>query len=255
VQPFSICRYISHDTIVSSKWSLIWPAWDLAFPRYFLVGNERSLTRKLRVTNMQKFNRFTTLPVLLDMLGRRKLAFLDPSTWEDKNDSEVMAAYKQRKGLQSLLALCGSSGDETIHHWKTFADGISGCCVEFDLAKLAPLLDGTTGVRHAQVTYKKLRDLKDESFDLEQMPFTKRWPYRCEDEYRILWEGQTATTLFEIEFDLKMINKVTVSQRMPEQIYSTIRNSLRAAFKDPDQRISRSTIYQNKTWIGKFTKA
>lgn len=203
---------------------------------------------------MPKFNRFTTLPVLLDILSRQKLVLLDPSTWEDKNDSEVMAQYKKRMRLGSLLALCGSGGDETIHHWKTFADGISGCCVEFDLAKLAPFLDRTPGVRHGSVKYVRLRELKEFSIPVKDMPFTKRWPYRCEAEYRILWEGQTATKDFEIGFDLRAINRVTISQRMPEKIYATIRDSLRAAFRNPDQRINRSTIYQNKIWINKFTK-
>ena len=203
---------------------------------------------------MAKFNRFTTIPVLLDMLIRERLVLLDPSTWEDKNDSEVMAAYKKRKGLRGLLALCGSNADETIHHWKTFADGISGCCIEFDLAKLGSLLDSVSGVRHGRVTYKRLRDLKNASVDLDSMPFTKRWPYRCEEEYRILWEGSTAESVFEIEFDLTMINLVTISQRMPQQIYSTICDALRKSFKKPDQRINSSTIYENKIWIDKFTK-
>jgi hypothetical protein len=91
-------------------------------------------------TELKKLNRFTTLPVLLDLLKRKRLVLLNPATWEDKNDSEILKEYKRRKNLPNLFALCFSYGDETIHHWKTFADGISGCCIEFDAPKLIAAL-------------------------------------------------------------------------------------------------------------------
>jgi hypothetical protein len=202
-----------------------------------------------------RFNRYTTIPVLLDMLSRKRLVLLDPSTWEDKNDSEVLAEYKRRRKLGALFALCGSQGDETIHHWKAFADGISGCCVEFELDELVQLLKSFRGVRLGPIRYRKLKDLCDGSIRVAQMPFTKRWPYRCENEYRVIWESRTPAAGFEIPFDLQMIRRVTISQRMPAQIYATIRDTLKGAVNNPAQRINRSTIYQNDVWIAKFTKA
>jgi hypothetical protein len=204
---------------------------------------------------MKKFNRYTTVPVLLDILSRRQLVLLDPATWEDKNDSAVLAEYKRRRRLRALFALCGSQGDETIHHWKAFADGISGCCVEFDLEQLVSVLRELPGVRYGPVKYRRLRDLTDSSVSVAKMPFTKRWPYRCEEEYRIIWESRKPATKFEIEFDLRMIRRITISQHMPDRVYESIRETLRGAFKNPDQKINRSTIYENKIWISKFRKA
>jgi hypothetical protein len=204
---------------------------------------------------MKRLNRYTTLPVLLDMLNRKRLVLLDPTTWEEKNDSEVLLEYKRRNKLCALFALCCSQGDETILHWKTFADGISGCCVEFDLATLIALLKTLDGVRFGPVDYRKSKDVSGGAIDVAKMPFTKRWPYRCEEEFRIIWESRTTATGFEIDFDLRMINRITISQRMPDQTYATIREYLRAAFKNPDQRINRSTIYQNRVWIEQFKKA
>ncbi len=204
---------------------------------------------------LKRLNRYTTLPVLLDMLKRKKLVLLDPTSWEDKNDSEILLEYKRRRKLQALSALCFSFGDETIHHWKAFADGISGCCVEFDAEKLIALLRPLDGVRFGPVVYRKLKDLRDRSVSVRKIPFTKRWPYRCEEEFRVIWESRAKVPSYEIDFDLRMINKITISQRMPEQIYSTIREYLRGVFRNPDQRINRSTIYQNRIWIGKFQKA
>jgi len=203
---------------------------------------------------MKKINRYTTLPVLLDMLKRKRLVLLDPASWDDKNDSAIMAEYKKRKKVAKLFALCCSLGDETIHHWRTFADGISGCCIEFSPSKLIELLATVDGVRYGPVVYKKINDVKEGTIETDSIPFTKRWPYRCEEEFRIIWEGSAAEKCFEIDFDLSMISRITISQRMPEPVYATIREYLKDAFANPDQKISRSTLYQNDIWIGKFRK-
>ena len=203
---------------------------------------------------MKRVSRYTTLPVLLDLLKRKRLVLLEPTSWEDKNDSEILLEYMRRKKIKKLFALCFSFGDETIHHWRTFADGISGCCIELDAEKLISNLRRLRSIRYGRVTYRKIKDLKDGTIDVDKIPFTKRWPYRCEQEFRIIWEGDTEKACFEIDIDLRMINKITISQRMPDQVYSTIREYLRDAFSDPDKRINRSTLYQNRTWIAKFRK-
>ncbi len=204
---------------------------------------------------MKRLNRYTTLPVLLDMLKRKRLVLLDPASWEDKNDSEILLVYKERKKIQKLFALCFSYGDETIHHWKTFADGISGCCIEFDTKKLITLLKTQPSVRFGDVRYKKIKELDDATIGVGDIPFIKRWPYRCEEEFRVIWEGRTSETCLEIPFDLQIITKVTISQRMPQQVYETICESLQDAFPHPEQRINRSTLYHNQVWIDKFKRA
>ena len=204
---------------------------------------------------MKKINRYTTLPVLLDMLKRKRLVLLDPESWDDKNDSAIMAEYKERKKVEKLFALCCSQGDETIHHWRTFADGTSGCCIEFDGTRLTDLLGTINGVRYGPVVYRKMKDLKEGTIKIDSIPFTKRWPYRCEEEFRIIWEGSTTEECFEIDFDLSMIKRITISQRMPQPVYATIRQYLKGAFRNPEQRINRSTLYENKIWIGKFRRA
>ncbi len=204
---------------------------------------------------ISKLNRFTTLPVLLDLLMRKRLVLLDPASWDDKNDSHILLEYKQRKDIKSLCALCFSHGDETIHDWKTFADGSSGCCIQFDPGGLIDCFKSIPGIRHGAVTYKKMSAVSPASIAVSDIPFTKRWPYRCEEEYRFIREGSDDAAFFEVEVDLRSIEKITISQRMPDQVYSTIRDLLRKAFKDPDKRISRSTIYRNDIWIKKFKLA
>ena len=91
------------------------------------------------------------------------------------------------------------------------------------------------------------------------MPFTKRWPYRCEEEFRIIYESKderaASDGFFDIDINLLMIHKITLNQRMPEQVYQTIKEYLKEEVKNPAQRINRSTLYENKIWISKFKKA
>ncbi|MHA3789331.1 DUF2971 domain-containing protein [Flavobacterium hauense] len=204
---------------------------------------------------ISRLNRFTTLPILLDMLERKKLTLLNPNLWEDRNDAEIINEYKSRKDIDYLFALCFSHDDETIHHWKTYSNGPSGCVIEFDPKKLFAILDEIQGIKHRKVIYKKIDDVSSKKIiELDDIPFTKRWPYRCEEEYRIIYETNDKMDFFEIDIPLSVIRKVTISQQMPKQIYETIKRHLKGTAKDPDKRISRSTLYENQRWISGFKK-
>ena len=199
-----------------------------------------------------KLNRFTTLPVLLDLLQRKKLTLLNPEKWEDKNDSEIILEYKRIKNIKKLFAVCFSYGDETIHHWKTYSPGSSGCCIEFNSAALFEVINQIPKLKHGIVTYKKLKEVEEKGVPVSKIPFTKRWPYRCEEEYRIIVESDTDDDFFDIDIPLEVINKLTISQLMPQQVYNTIKKYLKTAKGDPNSRISRSTIYENHRWINSF---
>lgn len=202
-----------------------------------------------------RLKRFTTLPVLLDFLQRKKLVLLDPKLWDDRNDSEIILEYKKRKNIKNLFALCFTHGDETVHHWKTFSNGPSGCSIEFNAKKLFKIIDEIPQLRHKKVNYVKLRDIEknDYEFEIEEIPFTKRWPYRCEEEYRIIVENnEDNQSLFEIDVPLSVINKVTISQQMPIQIYETIKKQLNSVEGHESKRINRSTLYENARWLKQF---
>lgn len=203
---------------------------------------------------VKKLNKFTTLPVLLDLLERKKLTLLDPALWDDRNDAEIISAYKEHKKIESLMAVCFSYGDETIHHWKTFSSGTSGCVIEFNAERLFEQIDSIEGLKHDKVEYRKLSDIEDKNtiIDIDRLPFTKRWPYRCEEEYRIIIELDAKATFYEIPIELDTINRITISQQMPRPIYNTIKSHLKEVWKNPDKRISHSTLYENKRWINHF---
>lgn len=201
-----------------------------------------------------KLNRFTTLPILLDILERKKLTLLNPILWEDKNDSEIILEYKKRKNIKNLFALCFSHNDETIHHWKTFSNGPSGCIIEFDAVKLISHIEKIPGIKQGKVEYKKINEIQKNEISVDKMPFTKRWPYRCEEEYRVIIETEEEMDFYEIVIPLDLIKKVTISQQMPQQIFETIKKQLKSSKDNPESRINKSTLYENINWINSFKK-
>jgi hypothetical protein len=201
-----------------------------------------------------KLNRFTTLVELLNLLRSGKIVLRDPSHWEDKNDAEVVLEYKKGKKILKLFAVCFCIGDETLHHWKTYADGVAGCCIEFDKKKLLASFLGIHEVRCGDVEYKCIDQVQRNQPDLDHFPFIKRMPYQFEKEFRILWEGKTSGKRILLDIDLNSINKITLSQKIPDDMFASVKKLLCSIIKNPSTEINKSTLYKNHTWIEAFKK-
>lgn len=212
-------------------------------------------------TNRNKLSRFTTLPVLLDMIIKKHLVFSDWKLWEDKNDTELLKIYRERRTAKKVLVLCFLKEHETIHHWKAFADGMCGCCIEFNKKMLISLLSALKkkgeNLSFGPIVYQKLKDVCDGSVGdcAEMIPFKKRWPYRYEKEFRVIWEGSEDSYKIT-DVDLAMITKITFSPIMPNPLFETLKNYLRNGGLgiSAETIINLSTVYKNKCWIGKFRK-
>ena len=168
--------------------------------------------------NMLRLNRYTYLPILLDMLKERSL-FVKSINWEDKNDAKVILHYRRRKNKNKLFALCFSYTAETIHHWNQYANGLNGCCIQINGDELINTIKDIDGIRYGKVAYYGINDLYLSDIQLEDLPFIKRWPYRCEEEYRIIWIGNSRKQFYEIPIDLNIITKITINQKLPKQIF------------------------------------
>ncbi|MBE0545663.1 MAG: hypothetical protein IH623_30395 [Verrucomicrobia bacterium] len=199
---------------------------------------------------LNKLNRFTTLPVLFDLLRTKRFTFGNPEYWPDKNDSELLLEYGKRRRGARIYAICFLEGNETIHHWNAFASGMDGCCIEFDAAGLKSAFLNL-GVKCEDVEYMKLDDPLP---SVDKFPFTKREPYTCEGEVRAIWEGRKNSHGYVAKIDLGLIRKITISPTMPEELFPIIRNYLRDKFK-VRAKINHSTIFRNCKWIQKFRDA
>lgn len=205
-------------------------------------------------TEIKKLNRFTTLPFLLDMLNRKKLTLLNPNYWEDYNDRETMDTYRKKIKAESIYALCLTHKNETIHHWNAFADGTSGCCIEFSPTRLIEILD-KENISHKKTEYIRIKDLPNLEITTEQLPYVKRYPFEPENEYRIIAASkEKQKSIFEIDINIEIIRRVTLSNKMPENVFESNKKILLQIAPQLKGKIYHSTLYGNNNWITHFRK-
>ncbi len=194
-------------------------------------------------------NRFTSLPVLFDMLWHKRLVLLDPSKWEDRNDAYFLARFKAKMHSKSVLAVCFSMARETSHHWKVFASGIAGVCVEFDRNQLLSKVRSDNKLRHGVVRYSSIADLVKSPPDIHDMPFTKRLPFADEKEYRIIYvNSDKKLETYSIAITPKMIRSITLSPNMPKSVAQTIIKLIHSQRDFRFTDVSYSTLLENEKW-------
>lgn len=196
-----------------------------------------------------KLNRYTSLPILLDILSKSELTLLDPSSWEDRNDSFYIELYKKRKKLKSVLALCFTTKTETFHHWKVFSDGPSGVCIQFKKDELIKSVKRIRGVEADYVQYCQINDLRSNPPELEELPFLKRYPYRHEGEFRIIYKIKSKElSAKSVPFNLESIIKINLSPWLPDPIVETVNSFIKQTPGCSKLRVSKTTLVESKVW-------
>ena len=193
--------------------------------------------------------RYTQLPALLHILSERKLTLLDPASWDDKNDSCFLEQYKSRCELKTVLALCFSMAPETYHHWSIFAAGSAGVCIQFKRDELLAVIKNCDGIRQREVKYVPLRTVNGRKLKVRDLPFTKRYPFQDENEWRIVFESDVdEKSSHDIEIPLSAISRVNLSPWLPEVLKDNVKKALWAIKGCAKLEISRSTLISNERW-------
>ena len=130
--------------------------------------------------------RYTNLAETIHLLKTKKIALVDPKAWDDKNDVFCMTQYSEFVD-DPVAALCFCTGPERYHHWRVFASGVGGVCIEFRgdwlIHELTSMHEELLG---NEVTYRHFGAVRRERPNVWELPFLKRNGYRDEKEYRII---------------------------------------------------------------------
>jgi hypothetical protein len=209
-------------------------------------------TSKLPVKNAKRpqfLNRYTTLPILLDILVNKHITLLSPETWADRNDAYYLEHYRDSKKLLSVLAICLSLHRETFHHWSIFSGGSSGVCIEFDKNKFDKQIPTDKNFMCMEVTYNTIEDLQNQKPEVKSWPFLKRKPFEDEREYRIIFESETEKIRFkQVSIDLSCINKITLSPWLPEPVSQSVMNIIKSIEGCSDLEVNLSSLLENDRW-------
>lgn len=225
--------------------------------------------------------RYTHLESLRHMLCTKSLTLLDYRKWEDKNDSYFLKMYQEERKRKSLLVLCLTTASERFHLWQVFgpkrerrslpsAGQPSGCGpyngssplarigvrIRFDRSKLIEALANYRGMvrwdpvdylTHAQL--EALATKRNAAGAIERLPFIKRYGFRDELEFRILFEStKRQLPTIEIPIPIACINRIIFSYKLNYRDYRAIRDALRSMDGCAGLDIRRSNLTESKTW-------
>ena len=199
---------------------------------------------------MIALRRYTSLPVLIDMLVNKRLSLVGYQTWVDVNDRYAMGLYQSSLHYGFVGAMCLTEAAETFHHWQVFAQGSAGVCIVFDKAKLEAMVPTTGHYMARSVEYLPLR--KPDGLDasnIHRLPFLKRFGFRDEKEFRIIgYAVENDITAMHIQLSPQVVDRVVFSPLMPSALVASVSKLLLAIDGWSDLLIKQSRLTDNKAW-------
>ncbi|MCX7900371.1 MAG: hypothetical protein N2444_09885 [Methylocystis sp.] len=213
--------------------------------------------KKLRKSvETERLHRYTNIQSLLHLSQEKRLARLDPSSWDDKNDVFFMEAFHRRAGYGRLFALCFTQSLETYHHWRVFAPGPDGARISFYRKKLLSQIKraGADQCRFKMraVRCRLLRDVGRRPIRIKDLPFTKRSAFFDEREFCILCssdaerDARASAKLSPLTLDC--VERVTLSPWLPSGLFEPIKKTLKSIDGCAALKIYRTTLRENDAW-------
>lgn len=194
--------------------------------------------------------RYSDIPALIYLLSNQKITLLDPSSWDDSNDSHYLTLYREKTNLKSVLALCFTQTSEKYHHWRVFANGAGGICIRFKRSALLKAVKKMQpDLRIAPVKYWTFEGIRDKKLTTLELPFLKRFAFEQEDEFRMIYESRTRNiSKLDIAIPLSCIDRITLSPWIHKALVPHIMRVLRSIRGCRALEIVRSTLISNEKW-------
>lgn len=198
--------------------------------------------------NKKLLRRYTSLSALIQLLRSKQLTLLSPSKWDDRNDAYFLGQYARRKNLRAVLAACFARAGETYHHWKVFSHGLDGVCIEFDEDRLRATLAVHTNLTLGDVEYRKLEQIRKRPPEVDRLPFIKRYPFRDEKEFRVIYESDSAVEFKSFAIDLRCISRITLSPWSNKPLADAVKAMIHDIDGCGKLRVYRTTLIDNEGW-------
>ncbi|GBU25160.1 hypothetical protein R83H12_01800 [Fibrobacteria bacterium R8-3-H12] len=197
-----------------------------------------------------RLHRYTSIPVLLDMLQNNRLFLSNPDYWKDKTDAHFLKEHSKGKLAR---ALCFFEKNENNYYWELYAK--KGCMITFNAKLLLDsigknLSNGSLDCR--PISYKKQNNLKEKT-QKENLPFIKQIRYKGEKEFRIVWTGEKEEKEgASIYIEPKSIEKIVISGEIPENLAKSLINAIHTITKNAfAKKVFYSWLFNNKVWNNK----
>lgn len=195
-----------------------------------------------------RLKRYTTLASAVDMLVEQRLALLNPSKWQDTNDTYFLEMFQEHIRAKSLYAACFTQAPETFHHWKAFAGDNEGVCVEFDRDALLGSLLPLPAYHWHDVNYRTVAQLRlRKRINAFELPFLKRKGFGDEKEVRIIhWSGRKPQRgVHCIPIRRTWIKRIVLNPWLNEALFQSMKLALTSIPGCSRVPIQRTTLTDN----------
>lgn len=193
--------------------------------------------------------RYTNVPALLYLLKNRAITLLDPSSWDDRNDSYFLSLYKEKLKLKTVLALCFTEEGETYHHWRVFADGSSGVCITFKRDALINAIKKHAEIKASSVQYITIERFKGMKLKIKSLPFYKRYGFQDESEFRIIYSSKRMSySTRDIPVSLDCIEKISLNPWIPKSLSDSLKETIKSVDGCKQIKIIRSNLIDSAKW-------
>lgn len=96
-----------------------------------------------------------------------------------------------------------------------------------------------------------MNDLDDNLKRVNDLPFVKRYPYRDEKEFRIIYVSKSKTMDVKyIPIDLQMIKRIMFNPWLPKDIFKSVRQMIKLIDNCGDISVFQTTLIDNERWKG-----
>jgi len=211
-----------------------------------MTESKKVLMADLTTSRPASLHRYTSIQNAVQMLETRALTLRSPAYWEDRNDAFALELYARRIRAKSVLACCFTQASETYHHWKVFAK--DGVCIEFSKERFLHAFDRIADVKLGTVQYREIRKLAKAPPRVEQLPFLKRYPYRDENEFRIVYSGREVLEERSFAFPLSSVRRITLSPWLPVEQVAREKVAIKRIAGCARLPVYRSTVLDNRDW-------
>jgi len=199
---------------------------------------------------LNKFvRRYTNLSSALCILKNKKLTLLSPESWPDKNDRFFIDLYCNN--VKNIHALCFTQAVETFHHWAVFASGIDGICIEFNREILENYIKSSQkDIKFQSVYYARIKDINENKFCFEDIPYLKRIGYSDEHEWRIIYicDRENPEILPSFPIGLDAINCIYFNPSMPKNLSDNLKCIMKEITEIGNLKIASSTLTNSLQW-------
>lgn len=218
------------------------------------------MPKKNTSKNKEYLYHYMPLRYFVKFIESKRLVFMNPKTWDDKNDSFSISLIPRKK----IRVLCFTSCEDNYFFWKTYAGKGIGVCVEFRKKELLKMT--AENVKSGNVVYLSLKehdvykdDLK-EKYNIQdyiELAFLKSNSFDFEKEFRMVHFSKE-NELYDqkkpaIEFvDFKSIETIYLSPFLDEnermdlkQLLNTFLNANGVTCDVEQSKITNDVLWRN----------